>query len=436
MLVAVVLLAVAATVLTVRGRTVEGRPQPASRPVPGLPAQLLLASSMRKQPVTGWKVSAADVGLPPGTVMKPIGNLGDRGYFVGITGEGWWLVGIDVSVGRRLFAPVRLGPAGDALRFNCFVNGPTMVLCVRQGDDVDAPAQAWVIDTVAGKLVFDGPTGVRVGPAPGHPQLRQIGDYVVAEVSGSGVHGVGPHGELTWFVGGDGVLSSQFDGPSRDVASPNLGVQRAGTGDVVFSVADGKVVKPQVARTDRLGSAIVYPGGPGYEYTTSAGADRVAFFDGSGKPLGRAPAAGTLLVGSLDLPMVDTGSADVVVTTEGRQLLQVARSVLMPYARLIGTRLLVTTDKSRHTWRQYDLSDGAQGKTCANVDLGSSYIGSDGQVAVVVGRRSPAQAFDLDTCEPLWSLPGSTQTEAKDVWKVNTTLIQRTNDELFSLVAG
>jgi len=35
----------------------------------------------------------------------------------------------------------------------------------------------------------------------------------------------------------------------------------------------------------------------------------------------------------------------------------------------------------------------------------------------------------------LWSLPGSTQSEAKDVWKVNTTLIQRVNDELFSLVA-
>jgi hypothetical protein len=56
-------------------------------------------------------------------------------------------------------------------------------------------------------------------------------------------------------------------------------------------------------------------------------------------------------------------------------------------------------------------------------------------VAIAVGRRTPAEAYDLATCDKLWSLPGSTQGEAKDVWKVNTTLIQRSNDELSSLVA-
>lgn len=81
------------------------------------------------------------------------------------------------------------------------------------------------------------------------------------------------------------------------------------------------------------------------------------------------------------------------------------------------------------------LEGGASGKTCEIESLGYSYIASDGQVAVLSGNETPAQWYDLTTCDKLWSLPGSTQSEAKDVWKVNTTLIQRVNDELFSLVA-
>jgi hypothetical protein len=39
--------------------------------------------------------------------------------------------------------------------------------------------------------------------------------------------------------------------------------------------------------------------------------------------------------------------------------------------------------------------------------------------------------YDLATCDKLWSIPSSVQ----DVWRVNTTLIERINDEMFSLVA-
>ena len=81
------------------------------------------------------------------------------------------------------------------------------------------------------------------------------------------------------------------------------------------------------------------------------------------------------------------------------------------------------------------LEGGASGKTCEIESLGYSYIASHGQVAVLSGNETPAHGYDLTTCDKLWSLPGSTQSEAKDVWKVNTTLIQRVNDELFSLVA-
>ena len=145
---------------------------------------------------------------------------------------------------------------------------------------------------------------------------------------------------------------------------------------------------------------------------------------------------GTSGIGSLDVPLVRTQTRDVFFNLDGQQLLDIPAAERMPYARLIGERLFVTTDESMKSWQQYDLRAGTGGKTCETEDLAFSYIASDGTVAIVVGRRSPAQAFDLATCKPLWSIPGSTQGEAKDVWKVNTTLIQRTNDELFSLVAA
>src|SRR4051812_16993911 len=52
-----------------------------------LPQQTLL-SSMREQPVPGWTITVDELGLPPGTVVRPVGNIGDRGTFLGITDEG------------------------------------------------------------------------------------------------------------------------------------------------------------------------------------------------------------------------------------------------------------------------------------------------------------------------------------------------------------
>ncbi len=56
-------------------------------------------------------------------------------------------------------------------------------------------------------------------------------------------------------------------------------------------------------------------------------------------------------------------------------------------------------------------------------------------MAVLGGDGTAARAFDLTTCELILLLPGETQSEGKDVWRVNTTLVQRINDGLFSLVA-
>jgi hypothetical protein len=418
------------------GNTTEEQPH-AEASVPELPKQALLTSSMRQQPVPGWTITVSQLGLPPGTVVRPVGNIGDRGVFLGITDEGWWLLGLDVTAGQRLFGPVRLGPANDATDFNCYVNRPPMVLCVRQGPDRDVPSTAWVVDTSSGKLTFDGPTDLRVAGTQDQPRLEQIGDYAIAGVTGKGIYGVGLRGELTWFVPGNGILPSQFTRSDHDTTPSTLAVQGSGrVADVVFSVVDGRVVKPSVPQDVQLGQAVVYPGGFGYEYTTAGDlTERVAFFDDTGKKLSEPEPGGKLETRSLDLPIVGSKSNNRIFTLDGRKLLELPPSVPSPDARVIGSRFYISTDADHRVWQQFDLATGEAGKTCEGDSLGFQYIASDGEVAVALGDRTPARGVDLATCETLWSLPGSGPDEAREVWRVHKTLVQRTDDRLFSLVS-
>jgi hypothetical protein len=422
-----------AVLAALAGCATDGQPEAAP---PELPHQTLLSSSMREEPVPGWTVTVAELGLPPGTVVRPIGNIGSRGIFLGITDEGWWLVGIDVTNGHRLLGPVRLGAAGDASNFNCFVNGPPMVLCVRQAADVAVPATAWVVDTNSGTMVFDGLTDVRIAAEDGQPVLEQIGDHAVATVAGKGIHGVGPRGELTWFVPGDGILAAQFASWDRDSLPSTLAVQKGGDlADVVFSVADGQVVKPELPQDVRLWRAMVFPGGFGYEYEAGDGQDRVAFFDQTGALLSEIGQKGSFETRSADLPTIVMQTNDRVMTLDGRTLVELPPTVPAVEARLIGSRLFVANDPKHEEWQQFDLRTGETGKTCETDSLGFYYIASDGEVAVALGERTPARAVDLTTCETIWSIAGSGPGEAKEVWRVNTTLVQRTDDRLFSLVA-
>ena len=430
------LIAVVSLVLvSCSGPTTEDQPQADS--MPGLPQQTLLTSSMRQQPVPGWTHTVAELQLPPGTVVRPVGNIDDRGIFLGITGEGWWLLGLDVTNGQQLFGPVRLGPASDATDFNCFVNGPPMVLCVRQGPDPNKPSTAWVVDTSSGRLTYDGPTDVRVFRSPDQPSLEQIGDYAVAVVTHKGIYGVGSRAELTWFVPGDGTLPTQFTSPNRDTPESTLAVQGDGRiADVVFSVVDGKIVKPSMPQDVQLGRAVVYPGGFGYEYTPVGDneTERVAFFDETGKKLSDPALEGKLEYGSLDLPMISASSSRTVFSLDGRKLLELPPSMPAAAARLIGSQFYFAADPEHKVWQQFDLRTGKAGKTCDGDSLGVYYIASDGAVAVARGEGA-AQGVDLSTCNRLWSIPGSAPNEAKEVWKVHTTLVQRTDDKLFSLVA-
>ncbi|WP_422750048.1 hypothetical protein ACN27E_21875 [Mycobacterium sp. WMMD1722] len=406
--------------------------------MPKLPQQILLSSSMREQPVPGWTVTVADLELPPTTVVRPVGNIGDRGIFLGITDEGWFLLALDVTSGQRLFVPVRLGIAGNATDFNCFVNRPPSVICVRQGPDPAAPSTAWVVDTSTGALTYDGPTELAVAGTGSRPRLEQVGDYAVAVATGEGVHGVGPRGELTWFVPGDGILPTQFTEPDRDTPESTLAIQGSGgVADIVFSVVDGRVVEPELTSDVQLGKAVVYPGGFGYEFHPADDLfkEQVAFFDERGAELAEPGVLGPLDSGSLELPMVAGKRSREVFTLDGRRLLELPPSRTATSARLIGSRFYLSSDPLTKVWQQFDLDTGNAGKNCQGDSLGPYYIASDGDVAVALGDRSPAQGMDLATCEVLWSIPGSAPNEAKEVWKVNTTLVQRTNDRLFSLVA-
>ena len=72
--------------------------------------------------------------------------------------------------------------------------------------------------------------------------------------------------------------------------------------------------------------------------------------------------------------------------------------------------------------------------------MDGGYVGSDGRI-VVTSDGNPTigldtEATDLDTCERLWVI-SSAPSSWRDVWRINTTLVQLSDDgtELMSLVA-
>jgi hypothetical protein len=425
---------VSITVLfAVGGCHTEGEPQAAP---PELPQQVLLTESMREQPVPGWTAASTALGLPPGAVVKPVNNIGDHGIFLGIADGQRWLFGLDVTSGEQLFGPVQLGTGGDGSGFGCVVNGPPAVLCIRQSRDLAAPSRAWVVDADSGEMIFDGTTEVRISRQDGRPKLDRIGDHAIATVTGKGIYGVGPHGELTWFVPGDGILTAQFAGWNRDTVPSELAVQNSGAvADVVFSVVDGRVVKPSVPEGLSLERAMVYPRGVGYEYTAADGRRGVTFFDDAGQALGNLAQRGALETRSADLPTVVTESHDRVMTLDGRTLVELPATLPAVEARLIGTRLFLANDPNHTMWQQFDLRTGDAGAVCETDALGFYFIASDGEVAVALNDDTPARAVDLATCEVLWSMPRPGPDEAVEVWKVGSALIRRTNDRISSLVA-
>ena len=133
------------------------------------PPDAVLSASMRERPVPGWRADPADSGLPraPGSRFavsdvpfgpRPfVGSIGSDAYFLALSGSDgepqWWLIGVDVRSGQKLFDAVSLDSSASPPK--CFLNGPNDVLCL--SDDAPA-ASAWIIDRHSGMTRYQGPT--------------------------------------------------------------------------------------------------------------------------------------------------------------------------------------------------------------------------------------------------------------------------------------
>lgn len=408
------------------------------------PPQTFLASRMDVRPVAGWTARIGDVGLPPASTFASsadpiwsqpfVGDQGSRGFLIARTpdaaGSQWWLVGVDALTGERVFAPVRL----DAAMFSpeCFLNGPEAIVCLRDGDQ---GGTAWVVDTRSGLVTFTGPTDLRTSSGALH--VVQAGSYAVAQTTGQGVFGIGPRAATTWFVPGKGQVTTR---PSRatNVAPQNLATQAAGGDETtVFSLADGKVVTPELDPGLSWASAVVYPGGFAVEVVEPQSTSMpvgVEFFDIAGNKMGRADGSGFLSTSSMDIPIVES----TVYSPAGHELANISRFENGDPVLLIGTTLFAGGQSFDHDPQRYDLATGSEGKAC-KVTL-ANYLATDGKVAIFQSNTPNVglvtKAVDLATCDVLWSIQ-SPFGSLRHVWRIDTSLVQLSDDgtELTSLVA-
>ncbi len=406
---------------------------------------------MRSQPVVGWRLDLTalipDTNQPLQAEM--FGNIGDRTFFT-VTGDDdgqrAWVVGVDGKQGSPLFAPVEIGGYRSA---KCFVNGPERVVCLNSTEfnDTGDEVELWVIDSKSGSVISRGPTDLRAARVdPPLYGVSQVGDYLIAfQGDGSGWHGIGDHGERTWFVPGRGdapqyvVQKSYFPG---DPVS-NLMAEQDDP-KTVFSAQDGAIVTPE-----QLGW--IEPVIGGFVVMDGQSPSAFHFYDEHGKKQGEyrpqdgesaeiASGNGQRVVVTLS-KIGDDDATQLVFTATGDKIAEVKSHSLGDAIRFIGDYMYAGPDDTLNNigvWTKFDLKTGKSVATCSGVPLTQTdYVGSDG--TVVLGAVStPGEsdrvlvAVDTDTCTRLWELPN----KRSRVWTVGSTLIQAVweTNEITSLV--
>jgi hypothetical protein len=310
----------------------------------------------------------------------------------------------------------------------CFLNGAAVV-CI--SDDQSA-ATAWIIDGQSGKTTYSGPTNVRL--ITGKLKAAQFGNYLVAATKGEGLYGVGPHGETTWFVPGAGVVANHIG---------DVGFQggRSEGPVTMFSLQDGRVLTPEFPEGLDMRSSGDFDGGFAAEFSEHLGESFIQFFDTVGRLTNKTRIEGRRVGGT-------TGNVTAIVQSDGFGIYGPTGDKLLhvpgdrPHGmQLIGTTLWIgeQTPADEARFQSYDLRTGDEGKPCA-FDMIDGYLGTDGSVFVGAPRdiksANLAMAYDLTTCDRVWSIPRPEGSLARII-RIGDTLVRTSDDgtELMSLVA-
>jgi len=400
----------------------------------GTPKNLLVSFSLQHQPVPGWRLTPADIGLPAGSSAGMlIFSRGENAYFLAndcaagfcdhpYTG---FIYGINIRTGARLFAPVPMPGVINASE--CRSNGPSTVVCVTS--DVNDKSQAWVIDVDRGAVIYTGPTQL---PTAGiHPVGELYGVTRIVDQAetydvgpGTGAYGVGAHAERTWYVPGDGSAHVPGYLKVNDLPSLTVATESSGDGkpDRVFSVVDGHDMTPTAPPGASLDHATVYNGGFAYQFTQGANAG-VLMYDNSGRLQSVQQPERIHLMDNVAMPTVLKGNSWQVYTAVGDLVLEIPATDVVATFKTIGTTLLVQKGNDSHhlegyPWQQWDLLTGKPAGPDCTVDLGS-YVGSDGHVVIIRDDDDHTLAVDLMTCQTLWTWPKNI-----NIWKAGTGLIE------------
>ncbi len=427
----------------------------------GAPQDLLISFPLEQRPKPGWRLTTADIGLPPDvTVGELFASTKDKAYFiankVGERGERsvGWVYGVDIHTGKMLFPPIELADFRGSSLGDCYTNGPGVAVCLTTGDvEQNLPRLVWVIDLDRGQVTFSGPTDM--SPADdGTAQyvVRAIGNFrgetrLVAIRKDEGVYGIGPMAERTWFVPGSGaVFDPDFLKP-RDIPPLTLAMQGPPVDDPngpykVFSVVDGTDLTPTPPDGLIIRKALVYNGGFAYSFHESGKPDGLLFYDTDGKLVGRYQNEKGDLTPIEDpaVPLARMQTAPEewqVFTAAGEPVLSFPSKAVGVSFRVIGTKIYVDDGTTDDRWQQWNLESGESGPVCG-YNLEDDYVGSDGTL-ILVGpglESDAARAIDPANCATKWEITEAETDKSLQLWKVGTGLLQRTRNELTQLVGS
>ncbi|WP_459968891.1 hypothetical protein [Mycobacterium sp. MUNTM1] len=412
-----------------------------SAPAPpsiGAPKDMLIPFSLLRLPVPAWRVSTADLGLPPtASIGVAFASNGDRAYFASSTCGGdchgpvekqlgkstGYMYGLDLRTGARLFGPITL-PGFSTNGGDCHANGPSMAVCVAL--DNTLKLSSWVVDLSRGALIYSGPTDFGSTAEPRYLGLSRL----LHSVQGKGVYGIGSQANHTWFVPGSGILSGVDPMGAQNVLPPlTIAAQfdDGGQQDRVFSVIDGHDVTPPRPPGVKLGRVVLYDGGFAYPWTENFTHGGVLFYDTAGKLVKKDTSRPVTLVDNAVMPTAYDGDNKQweIYTAAGDLAIRFKATDSTGDFLTIGSTVLQRDGAdfrnigNRKPWQQWDLSTGKPAGPDCKFDI-NRYRGSDGRVIVTGEGYEDAQvAVDLATCQTVWRLPA-----ADAFWRIGRSLLQ------------